>query len=288
MRTLIAASSLAMLTACGPKAGGTYEVAAATGDASAADSITADADALWAERGDKAKLQAALTKYEQAYAANPTNQELTVKLTRGYYFLGDAHESDQDAKMAQWDTAIGWGKKCMALNKDFTALLDKGDEDEATAVRATTKDDVPCMYWMATALGKWAKANGIAKSLKHLPTVKAFIGRVSELDPAYFHAASDRYWGAYYSVIPSFAGQDLDKSKAHFDKSIAAAPEYFGTKVLMAENLAVKQQDQAMFDKLLDEVIAGDPAAVPAITPENTVEQAKAKALKAKKSEFFR
>jgi len=288
MRTLIAASFLAMLTACGPKAGGTYEVAAATGDASAADSIKAEADALWAERGDKAKLQAALTKYEQAYAANPTNQELTVKLTRGYYFLGDAHESDQDAKMAQWDTAIGWGKKCMALNKDFTALLDKGDEDEATAVRATTKGDVPCMYWMATALGKWAKANGIAKSLKHLPTVKAFIGRVSELDPSYFHAASDRYWGAYYSVIPSFAGQDLDKSKAHFDKSIAAAPEYFGTKVLMAENLAVKQQDQAMFDKLLDEVIAGDAAAVPAITPENTVEQAKAKALKAKKSEFFR
>lgn len=288
MRTLIAASFLSMLPACGPKAGGTYEVAAATGDASAADSIKAEADALWAERGDKAKLQAALTKYEQAYAANPTNQELTVKLTRGYYFLGDAHESDQDAKMAQWDTAIGWGKKCMALNKDFTALLDKGDEDEATAVRATTKDDVPCMYWMATALGKWAKANGIAKSLKHLPTVKAFIGRVSELDPTYFHAASDRYWGAYYSVIPSFAGQDLDKSKAHFDKSISAAPEYFGTKVLMAENLAVKQQDQAMFDKLLDEVIAGDAAAVPAITPENTVEQAKANALKAKKSEFFR
>jgi tetratricopeptide (TPR) repeat protein len=288
MRTLILASALATLTACGPKAGGTYEVAAATGDAAAATSIKTEADGLWAERGDKAKLEAALAKYEQAYASNPTDRDVVVKLTRGYYFLGDAHESDKDAKMAQWDKSIAWGKKCMALNKDFTALLDKGDEDEASATRATTKDDVPCMYWMATSLGKWAKANGIAKSLKHLPTVKAFIGKVSELDPAYFHAASDRYWGAYYSVVPSSAGQDLDKSKAHFDKSIAAAPNYFGTKVLMAENLAVKKQDAAMFDKLLDEVIAGDPNVVPEIAPENTVEQAKAKALKAKKSDFFR
>jgi hypothetical protein len=288
MRTLILITAFSTLTACGPKAGGTYEVAAATGDANAADSIKTDADSLWADRGDKAKLQASLAKYEQAYAASPTDREIAVKLTRGYYFLGDAHESDKDAKMAHWDTAIVWGKKCMALNKDFTALLDKGDEDEATATRVTTKDDVPCMYWMATALGKWAKSNGIAKSLKHLPTVKAFIGRVSDLDPSYFYAASDRYWGAYYSVVPSFAGQDLDKSNSHFDKSIAAAPEYFGTKVLMAENLAVKKQDQAMFDTLLDEVIGGDPAAVPDITPENTVEQAKAKALKAKKSDFFR
>jgi tetratricopeptide (TPR) repeat protein len=288
MRTLIFASALATLTACGPKAGGTYEVAAATGDASAPDSIKTEADGLWAERGDKAKLQAALTKYEQAYASNPSDRDVAVKLTRGYYFLGDVHESDMDAKMAHWDTSIAWGKKCMALNKDFTALLEKGDEDEASATRTATRDDVPCMYWMATSLGKWAKANGIAKSLKHLPTVKAFIGKVSELDPSYFHAASDRYWGAYYSVVPSFAGQDLDKSKDHFDKSIAAAPAYFGTKVLMAENLAVKKQDQAMFDTLLEEVINGDPNAVPEIAPENAMEQAKAKALKAKKSDFFR
>ena len=190
--------------------------------------------------------------------------------------------------MAQWDKSITWGKKCMAFNSDFTALLDKGDEDEASATRSTTKDDVPCMYWMATSLGKWAKANGIAKSLKHLPTVKAFIGKVSELDPTYFHAASDRYWGAYYSVVPSFAGQDLDLSKSHFDKSIAAAPEYFGTKVLMAENLAVKLQDGDMYDKLLAEVVNGDPNAIPEIAPENVVEQAKAKALQAKKSDLFR
>ncbi len=288
MRTLIAATLVVTLVGCGPMAGGTYEVAQATGDSNAAASLKAEADALWAERGDRAKLEAALTKYEQAYASDPTNREVIVQLTRGWYFLGDAHISEKQAKLDTWNESIGWGKKCMALNADFTAMLEKGDEDEASSVSATTADDIPCMYWMATALGKWAKLNGIAKSLKHLPTVKAFIGKVSGDAPDYFYAAGDRYWGAYYAVVPSFAGQDLDKSKAHFEKSIAAAPDYLATKVLMAENLAVKKQDRAMYEKLLNEVVAADANAIPDIAPENAIEQAKAKDLLGRADEFFR
>ena len=56
----------------------------------------------------------------------------------------------------------------------------------------------------------------------------------------------------------------------------------------MAEDLAVKLQDGDMYDKLLAEVVNGDPNAIPEIAPENVVEQAKAKALQAKKSDLFR
>ena len=36
-------------------------------------------------------------------------------------------------------------KKCLAINSEFTGLLAKGDEDEASAARAFTKDDVSCI-----------------------------------------------------------------------------------------------------------------------------------------------
>ena len=42
-----------------------------------------------------------------------------------------------------------------------------------------------------------------------------------------------------------------------------------------------------LFDKLLDEVISADPDAIPELGPENRAEQAKAKVLKAQKSDFF-
>ena len=100
-------------------------------------------------------------------------------------------------------------------------------------------------------------------------------------------ARDDANLGAVYAVAPSFAGGDLDKAQERFDQSIEKQPDYLGTKVLKAAYYATKRQDEALFDKLLDEVIAADPDAIADLGPENRAEQAKAKALKAQKSDFF-
>jgi tetratricopeptide (TPR) repeat protein len=280
------AITLFVLTACATKHPGSYEVAQAVATTDGGQART-EADALWEQRSDKARLSEALVKYEAAYNANPSDRDVAARLTRGYYFLGDAYETEKEGKLAQWDKAITWGKRCMAINQEFTALLAKGDETEATAIRAAAVADVPCVYWTATALGKWAKLSGLATTLKHLGTVKAYITRVSELDPSYFFHGPDRYWGAYYAAIPSFAGKDLDKSKSHFEKAIAGSPDYVGTKVLYAEFWAVGQQDKQAFEKTLNEVIAADENAIPEIKPEVLAEKQKAQALLSKESELF-
>jgi len=274
------------LSGCATKHPGTYEVAEASGGTVGSDAA-GQAEALWAERLDPAKLQSSLDKYEEMYNADPTNRELAVRLTRGYYLMGDAHKTEMPEKLAEWEKSIAWGKRCIALNGEFTALLEKGDESEETAVVVATADDVPCLYWTATSLGKWAKASGLAKTLKHIGTVKAYIARVEELDATFYFAAADRYWGAYYAAIPSFAGQDLDKSKVHFDKAIAAAPGNLATQVLLAEYWAVKTQNKAVFQETLNKVLASDANAVPALVPENTIEQKKAKNLLASMDDLF-
>ena len=125
---LILAGLLA--TGCATKSSGTYEVGSAASAADPGDALRAEADALWAERGDKAKLEQALAKYEQVYQADPTNREVATILVRGWYFLGDAHETEKEVKLERWDTAIQWGKKCIAINKDFAGLMEKGDVKE--------------------------------------------------------------------------------------------------------------------------------------------------------------
>jgi hypothetical protein len=281
---------LLLLAACGKQIG-TYEVAATTTatpvPADAAASLRAEADALWEERGDKAKLQAALAKYEQAYASDASSRDVAGRLVRGWYFLGDGHETEKEAKLSAWATSIEWGKKCLAINQEFTALLGKGDEDEASAARAFTKDDVPCLYWTSSALGKWAKLTGLTTTLKHLPTVKAYMTRVGELDATYYYNGPDRYWGAYYAALPSFAGQDLNKSKEYFDKAIAAQPNFFGHHVLLAENWAAKTQNKATFEQELNWVVSQDPGIIPEIRPEAEAEQRKAKQLLADVGNYF-
>ena len=285
MQTILKWTTPALLLACGGKNPGAYEVGTSGGSADA--DAVAQADSLWKERDDREQLVAALAKYEEAYASDTTNRHVAVQLTRGYYFLGDAHESELESKAAQWETSIEWGKRCVAINTEFTALLEKGDEDEISAIdKSATADDVPCLYWTATSLGKWAKSKGLSTLLKHKDTVKKYIETVDRLDPQYYHGAASRYWGAYYAALPSFAGRDFDMSAAKFAESLELAPNSLSTKVLWASYWATGVQDAATFDRLLCEVLNAD-AEFEDIGPENRAEQAKAKALIDNRIELF-
>lgn len=289
MRTALALLTLATLSACGGKHPGAYNAAAsASAETNETDEAVAAADALWEERVDEAKLQAALDAYAKVHEADPSNRHALIRLTRGWYFWGDAFSDDKDTKVERWGKSIEYGTKCISLNQDVASQIQQGAK-EKDAIQAATKEDAGCIYWTATALGKWGKIQSLSKTLKHLPTVKAYVAKVDELDKSYYHYGPARYWAAYYAALPSFAGQDLEKSAEYFEAAIEAAPYYLPTRVLRAEYLAVATQDVAMFDADLAHVLAADPDMKPGagITAENMKDVEKAEALKAKRHELF-
>ena len=274
------------LLACGQKAG-SYEIKTAV-EASATDDLGAKAEEQWQNRSDKAQLEAALASYETLFAQNPNDREVAARLVRGWYFYGDAYEAEIEAKKTAWDKAITFGMQCLSINEEYAAILAKEGKRE-DAAKVLGKEDVPCTYWTASALGKWAKSSGLATTLKHIGAAKAYISQLEVVEPTYFHGAVNRYWGAYYSGLPSFAGQDLERSKNEFDKSIEISTDYLGTRVLMADYWATKNQDQiAIFDEQLQYVMASDVNALdPELIPENLAEIEKAKALWALRSDKF-
>jgi tetratricopeptide (TPR) repeat protein len=274
-----------MFIGCGKKPG-TYAVNNAN-ESTSSDART-KADALWAQRGEKDKLAETLSLYEQALSTDTTNKHVLGRLVRGWYFMGDAHESDKTAKMTAWDKAISFGNVCLELNTDYKSTLEQTN-DKGEAVKSISDTaDVPCMYWYASSLGKWAKLNGILQSLKHKPTFVGFMQQVEKLQPDYFYGAPYRYWGAYFSVLPSFAGRDLDESKKNFDKSLSIAPEYLGTYLLLADNWARNSQNVEEFDQAVQYVMASDPSILPAdLLPENNAELKKAELLWKNRSGIF-
>jgi hypothetical protein len=253
---------------------------------STADSAVAAADTLFEGRDDKAKLEQSIAKYKEAIAADPLNRYAHERVVRGTYFLADGFTEDKEQKIALFLDAIEWGKRCLAINAEFASKVN-GGEKEKDAVTAATKEDTPCLYWTASALGKWAKANGIAKALKHIPTVKAYISKVEEMNDTYWHHGPTRYWGAYYSVLPGFAGRDLERSATYFEQTIKDSPGYLGSYVLRAEHWAVANQNVKQFDADLKTVIDFDITTVPELAPENGREQMKAKKLIEQRNELF-
>lgn len=286
---MLATLTVALLATGCAKSPGAYQAAADAAAASSSADVSADLSAgeeLFASRDDPAKLMEALDAYERVVAADPDHRQALTRLVRGWYFLGDVHTTDKQDKIDRWAKAIEYGKRCLALNGDFASRI-AGGEKPKDAVASATAEDAPCLYWTATAIGKWGKIQGIAKTLGNLPTVKAYVSKVEELDPSYFHYGPARYWGAYYSVLPSFAGQDLELSAEYFKESLAGAPDYLGTRILRAENLAVKTQDVALFHSDIAHVLDFDVDTNPELRPENVMEQAKARALLEIRDELF-
>lgn len=257
------------------------------GGGDAAASIAAG-DAHWAKRSDPNEIRAAIAAWEKAAQTDTKNVDLLVKLTRANYFLADGFLRADDKEYLKYtDIGVKWGEKAMqAASPEFDKKMREGAK-LPEAVGVIPKEGVPAMYWYATALGSWAKRKSFAVLLGQKDNVRAIMTHVLELDPNYFYGGPHRYFGVFYAVAPAFAGGDLKKSKEHFEKSLQLAPNYLGTKVRWAEELAVKEQDEATFDKLLNEVIAAPDDAIPELTPEIMVDKQKAKELLADKDDKF-
>lgn len=291
---ILVAVSLALSACSGRKAvweGDTSNPPAGDGTAAPANAdASAAADAKWAERTDAANIRAAIAEWEKVAAADPGNAEVLVSLTRAHYFLADGYlraEKDEKEYLKVMDKGVKWGEKAMVVSSpEFQKAMADGKKFPE-AVKLVGKEGVPAMYWYASSLGKWAKKKGFAVLLGQKDNVKATMDRCLELDPTFYHGGPHRYFGAYYAIAPAFAGGDLEKSKVHFKKSLEIAPDFVGTKVLWAGELAVKTQDEETFDALIAEIEAAKEDAIPEVMPELRVEKQKAAELKAQRSDLF-
>jgi tetratricopeptide (TPR) repeat protein len=253
----------------------------------AQDPLKADAQRLWQKRDVKESLSQAIQKFEQLHKANPSDQEILLSLIRSNFIMGDFHTKDKDQKLKILEKAFHYGDQALALNAEYSQRLKKGNDIEE-AVKALTMKEVPLMFWTAASIGKYARTKGIFASIKFKGKILALISRVEELEPAYFYGAVNRYWGGYFAVIPGIAGKDLKKSKQNFEKSLQLAPEYLGTKVLMAETYFVEKDDEKDFKKILNEVVQDTKSENhPELGPENRLEKIKAKKLLENVDEYF-
>lgn len=279
MRIPIALAAVAFSWACGSAgreaAWEKDQTAQGTTTATAAaSSAMAEAEALWDKRDDRASLEQAIAKWEEIAKADPSNAGVYVRLSRASYFLADGHLSldpkvTEEEQLAVYTKGVNYGEQALLrLEPDFEATMRAGGEFE-DAIRKISAKGVPAAYWYCANIGRFATKKGLSTRLYYKDKLKAAMETIQKVDPKYFYGAADRYLGGFYSVLPSIAGKDLDKSRAHFTASLEQAPEYLGTKMVQAEFLAVELDDEEMYRKLLDEVINGQDTDNPDIAPEN-------------------
>ncbi len=237
----------------------------------------------WAQRGDPAMLKQAIAIYEKAYQPEPS-QTLAERLSYAYYFLADAFEEGEQ-KSKDYYTGYEWGIKALTFDPGFKQRYAVDQQGIGDAVSGLSKEFSGAIFWTATCYGKWGKMRNILKQLGPAKQARKMITYLYGIDRNYYYGGPARWLGAFHAIAPGIAGGDMKKSKLYYDEALAAAPQYFATRVLMAENYYPKVKDRAGRDKALDEVINGDANALPEIAIEQKTEQDKAMKLKTLKME---
>lgn len=254
----------------------------AEGDAAA---LEAEGDAAWESRGDEAQARAAIAAWQMSLKVEPNNSKLRAKLARAHYYFADSvlwlkkNLEDNDAAgaemIANYREAANQAE--LSLGQGYPGYRSKfcARQPFSTALEQLDREAVPALYWYAASLSRWALLTSLLEVLNQTDRIKAMMDLIKRWEPSFWYHAADRYMGGYTTKIP-FPSGDLPKSREHFEKSMAGAPNYLATKVIMAEMYATKAGDRDLFERLLKEVIAFDLEQEPALKPENAAEQKKA------------
>lgn len=287
----VAAATL-VTAGCGATAaglGGGIRRGGAT-DPTAYQAAVAAGDAAFALRADRPQLELAIAKYEEAVKLKDDDHVTYGKLARACYLLADGwlyFEKEQQAELflKTYEKGYTYAQRGMAaISPEVEQRLAAG-VDLKDAVQLLDKSAIELLYWYSTNLGKWGNAQDITVVLTYKDRIYTIMEMVYRLDPNFFYGAADRYFGAYYSIAPSFAGGDLDRSWTHFQASLKISPNYVSTWNLIAEFYAPKKKDGALFDEMTAKVLAAPDDIIPELAAETKVEKRKAQALIQRKND---
>jgi hypothetical protein len=245
-----------------------------------------EGDRAFAERGDPARLDAALRAYVAAASARPSDPAAELRIARAEGFRALAAATPATARDAAEASARAAERALRRLAPAWAEAVDRGEDPAAAAARVDAAGAEP-LYWLASGTMRSAQATGYAAVLAVKDSALAMMARAAELDERLDAAGPHRLLGAWRAMLPVAAGGGAAASRAHFDRARALAPDDPLRRVAEAETWAVLVQDEARFDALLREVLAEEPPAAGDRAPELAVAKRRARELLDRKGRLF-
>lgn len=222
--------------------------------------------------------------------AHPDNPAVLIAAAEAQvaYATGFVGKDRKDRSKAMYLKAKTYGLRALGRNQRFSRALDSPQDEFERSLHTFKKSDAGALFTTASAWVMWIIASSDSPvALGGMPKVMAMMERVRELDPDIRNGGVDLFYGIYFTVLPLGGGRDLEKARAHFDRSMEiAGPDYLLTSVTFAEFYARYAFDQELFETTLKKVLAAEPT-VPAFTLMNAVAQKRAQALLDQVDDFF-
>jgi hypothetical protein len=183
--------------------------------------------------------------------------------------------------------AADYARRAVCLqDRSLCAVLDAGPDPFAAAV--ATDDHVELMYVLAASWAGYLQTHPEQwEAIADLPKIQSLLERVVALDPRHDGGQAYVYLGVLNCLRPEAVGGKPELGRRYFDKALQiSGGRNLYAKTLYAQFYARLVFDQALHDRLLNEVLAADPAA-PGLTLTNTLAQDRARKLLESGKDYF-
>lgn len=229
---------------------------------------------------------------EALIRSDPGNVKVLTMAAQGYGGYALAFVEPVDPVRASKFYLRGKDYALQALrlkNHDVYKAMDGPVDDLNEALQDADSDDLPYLFWTAYNWGAYVNLNkNSVEAIGALPKVLALMNRIIELDPGYYYGGAHLFMGSYYSSLPRIMGGDPEKGKAHFEEAIALTDgKFLLTRVYYAQYYARAVFDQALYESILNEVLAEPDDLLPEQALVNTLAKERAAELLTQTEDYF-
>lgn len=255
--------------------------------------ILLKAEQLWAARSEKRHAEQAAEIYAEI-ARCTSDYPMVVLASRSafwyaeYFLTGDS-DAVIDQRRSWFETGINFGKRALALDERIKEKIEAGETLEEVA-RIVGPERIEALFWTAANLGRWLMLESYSTALINRVALIKMIERVVELDSAWYCGAGFRAQAILYTMMPNYAGRDLETAAEFFKKAIVVCPEFLESRVLMAEYLAPLiggKRGRKLFIRNLRRVLKTPRSEDDPYAAENEMARRRAAALLARGKEIF-
>jgi tetratricopeptide (TPR) repeat protein len=203
--------------------------------APAQDGCIPQAEQLYAQRPDRARVRQAIALLAEAARADSKNYEARWRLAKYYYFLGQ-HLTKAKERFDAFDKGIAAGQQAAAL---------ESNKPEGH-------------FWLAANYAISARERGFLKGLRLAKLARQELETTIRINPAYENAIAYVVLGKLDSELLWLFGGNLKRGIEHLEKAVRLGPGNSLAKLFLAESyLRAGRKPEAK--RLLEEILTMAP-----------------------------
>lgn len=237
----------------------------------------------------KAGAPAYLLMMDGMVRRDPDNVELLTRAATLYSTYSAAFVDDPERARRLARRALDYATRAVCAHAPDDCGLRTADFETFTArIAQVPVRDLSLLYSWGAAWAEWIRAHAEDfDAMAELSRVEAIMQRVVALDESYRQGSAHLYLGTFSILVPPALGGKPEAARAHFERAITlSGGRNLTAKVVFARQYARMVYDRPLHDRLLNEVLAADPA-VPGMVLQNTMAQDQARDLLASADDFF-